>query len=437
MRAGGWQRASDVLGEALDLWRGPPFADIPCQLLHREEVPGWEQLRLQAIEWRVDAGLHLGRHGQLVPELQAMASEYPLRERFHAQLMLALARCGRRAEALAAYQQARRILVGELGVEPAAQLRNLQQQVLAGELDPAGEPGPGLPAGAPVPDGEHRVADTRAVRVAPRQLPAGLRHFAGRASELELLTSWPDAAGGLGETVLIAAISGPAGAGKTALAVHWAHQVAESFPDGQLYVDLRGFGPSGTPVEPAEAIRGFLETLRVPAGWLPASLEARAALYRSLLAGRRMLIVLDNARDAEQVRPLLPAGSGCVVVVTSRSQLTGLVAAQSARPVTLGVLTGAEARDLLAGRLGTERITGEAEAVTELIMLCAGLPLALAITAGRAGRGTARHRWPAGRAGRRGPGHGGARGFLLVLPAAERRGRADVPAARRAPRPGC
>jgi DNA-binding SARP family transcriptional activator len=384
VRASTWQRASDALGEALALWRGTPFADIPCQLLHRDEGPAWEQLRLQAIEWRVDADLHLGRHGQLVPELQAIAAGNPLRERFHAQLMLALARCGRRAEALDAYQQARGVLVAELGVEPSAELRHLQQQVLAGDLGPIPAPGPGLAAAAQTPGAGHRLAASPSGGTPPRHLPAGVRHFSGRSSELALLSVLPDDAGGPGETAQIALISGPAGVGKTALAVHWAHRVAESFPDGQLYVDLRGFGPSGTPTAPGEVLRGFLEALRIPASLLPAELEARAALYRSLVAGRRMLIVLDNARDAAQVRPLLPAGPGCVVVVTSRSQLTGLVAAQGARPVTLSVLAGAEARDLLAGRLGAERIAGEGEAAADLVRLCGGLPLALAITAARA-----------------------------------------------------
>jgi DNA-binding SARP family transcriptional activator/tetratricopeptide (TPR) repeat protein len=382
VRASAWQQASAALGEALELWRGTPFTDVPCQLLHRDEGPAWEQLRLQAIEWRVDADLHLGHHGQLVTELQVIAAGNPLRERFHAQLMLALARCGRRAEALDAYQQARRVLVSELGVEPSAELRSLQQQVLAGDLDPA--PGPELAAAAHPPDRERRLTASPSGGTAPRHLPAGVRHFAGRASELGLLSALPDDAGGPGETAQIAVISGPAGAGKTALAVHWAHQAAESFPDGQLYVDLRGFGPSGTPAAPDEVLRGFLAALGSPAASLPAELEARAALYRSLVAGRRMLIVLDNARDAAQVRPLLPAGPGCVAVVTSRSQLTGLVAALGARPVTLSLLAAGEARDLLAGRLGAERIAAEAEAAAELVRLCGGLPLALALTAARA-----------------------------------------------------
>jgi DNA-binding Lrp family transcriptional regulator/DNA-binding SARP family transcriptional activator len=209
VRAGAWRRASDVLREGLQLWRGAPFADIPCPLLHRDEVPGLEQLRLQAIEWRVEADLHLGHHGRLVPELQAIASAYPLRENFHAQLMLALARCGRRAEALAAYQQARRILVGELGVEPAAELQRLQQQVLAGEVEPASGPD-ALP---PAPRGDQDIAGPRSEPVVLHQLPNGRRCCVGRAGELDLLSSWRQDAGAPGETVLVTALSGTAGAG--------------------------------------------------------------------------------------------------------------------------------------------------------------------------------------------------------------------------------
>jgi hypothetical protein len=172
--------------------------------------------------------------------------------------------------------------------------------------------------------------------------------------------------------------------GKTALAVHFAHQAAGDFPDGQLYVNLRGFDPAGPPMTPGEAIRIFLDALGVPAAQLPASLDAQTGLYRSLLAGRRMLVLLDNARGVGQVRPLLPASPGCLVLVTSRSQLTGLAAAEGARPMALDLLTGGEAHELLAARLGDERLAAEPAAVQELIGLCARLPLALAIAAARA-----------------------------------------------------
>ena len=194
----------------------------------------------------------------------------------------------------------------------------------------------------------------------------------------------PEIAGGAGGTVLISAIRGTAGVGKTALAVHWAHQMASKFPDGQLYVNLCGYDPSGAPLAPAEVIRGFLDALAVPAERIPTGPDAQAGLYRSLLAGRRMLIVLDNASEAAQVRPLLPGTASCLVLVTSRNQLTGLAATEGAHRLTLDVLAEDEARDLLAYRLGTGRVTAEPEAVADLMTLCARLPLALNIVAARA-----------------------------------------------------
>ena len=219
--------------------------------------------------------------------------------------------------------------------------------------------------------------------VVPRQLPAPVRHFTGRRAELRLLTGLLDRAGAAPGPVLITAIDGMAGVGKTALAVHWAHQVADRFPDGQLYVNLRGFHPSGEPMSSAVAIRGLLDALQVPAEQIPAGPDAQAGLYRSLLSGRRMLVVLDNARDAGQVRPLLPGSSGCLAVVTSRSQLAGLAAAEGARQLTLDLLTEAEARELLARRLGVARLDVEPGAAAELIGLCARLPLALVIASAR------------------------------------------------------
>jgi tetratricopeptide (TPR) repeat protein len=226
----------------------------------------------------------------------------------------------------------------------------------------------------------------------PRQLSAAVTDFTGRAAELQVLTAIADkAAAGAAGTVVICAIGGTAGVGKTALALHWAHQVAERFGDGQLYVNLRGFGPSRTPVTPEEAIRGFLHAIGVPAERIPATPDGRERLYRSLLADRRMLVVLDNARDEQQVRPLLPAGPGTLVLVTSRNQLAGLAAADGARLVSLDVLGHAEAVQLLKTRIGTVRSAAEPEAVAEIAALCACLPLALAVAAARA---AARPRFP-------------------------------------------
>ena len=221
--------------------------------------------------------------------------------------------------------------------------------------------------------------------VVPRELPARIRHFAGRTTELATLAGLLDRASQTGPgTVLISAIGGTAGVGKTAMALHWAHQVADEFPDGQLYVNLRGFDPSGAPVAPEAAVRGFLESLGVPAGRIPAGLEARASLYRSMLAGKRIFVLLDNALDAAQVRPLLPGAPGSLVVVTSRGQLTGLAVTDGASQISLDVLTLAEARELLSRWLGTARVRAERKAVAEITGLCAGLPLALAIIAARA-----------------------------------------------------
>jgi tetratricopeptide (TPR) repeat protein len=250
-------------------------------------------------------------------------------------------------------------------------------RLLAHALD---VPFPGHAAAAP-PGG--RAAAVYPPIVVPRQLPGPVRHFAGRRAELELLTGLLGEAGTAPGPVLITAIGGTAGVGKTALAVHWAHQVAHRFPDGQLYVNLHGFDPSCRPAEAAEAIRVLLDALGVPAGQIPAGLDAMAGLYRSLLSGRRTLVLLDNARDAEQARPLLPGSPSCVVVVTSRSQLAGLAVSEGAYTLTLDLLTEAEAAELLARRLGAARLNAEPEATAELITLCARLPLALAIAAAR------------------------------------------------------
>jgi DNA-binding SARP family transcriptional activator len=375
VRARAWERASAVLAEALGLWRGAPLADVPSHILHRDEVPRLEQLRLQALEWRIEVGLHLGRHRELVTELQTLAVDHPLRERFQAQLMLALHRCGRQAEALEAYRNARMALVADAGVEPGLDLQQLHQRILHANPD--------LTAPTLADGDEPAVLTGPATPLVPRQLPAAVPHFAGRMDALETLDRLMEPATRTGGAV-ISVIGGTAGAGKTALAVRWAHQVAERFPDGQLYVNLRGFGPSDTPMTSAEAIRGFLDALQVPADRIPAETGTRAGLYRSVMAGRRMLVVLDNARDADQVRPLLPGSPGCVVLVTSRSQLAGLIAAEGASVLTLDVLSGAEARALLAGRLGTARIEGEPEAAADLADACARLPLALSIVAARA-----------------------------------------------------
>ncbi len=367
MRADMWARAEVVLGQALDLWRGTPFADVPSEVLKLDELPGLAELHLQAEEWRIEARLHLGRHVEVLSELRHLTGAYPLRERLHGLLMLALYGDGRQAEALAAYQNARHLLVDELGTEPGTELQSLHQRILAGEA--AGAEPAATPASGPA---------------APRQLPAAVLHFTGRTAELAALTGLLNQAGthSLG-TVVIAAMGGTAGVGKTALAVHWANQVAGRFVDGQLYVNLRGYDPS-PPATAADALAGFLRCLGVPGQEIPAEEDERAARYRSLLAGRKMLVVLDNARDEQQVRPLLPASLGSMVLITSRSQLGGLAAANGARLINLEVFSHAEAVQMLTARLGTTRAAAEPGAVDEMARLGACLPLALAVAAARA-----------------------------------------------------
>ncbi len=339
------------------------------------------------------------RSREAAAELPGLLADHPLSETLAGLLMLALHRSGQRADALAVFRATRRRLTGELGVEPGPGLQQLHQQILAGDPGLSGQPQTPQRDAAQLPAGGKQPATVSSARLAgnirrltaaapavpgvPRQLPAAVRHFAGRAAELNALTALLEGTRS-GSTVVISAIGGTAGVGKTALAIHWAHSAASQFPDGQLYVNLRGFGPSQDPVEPDEAVRGFLDALGVQPDRIPASPEAQAGLYRSMLAGKHMLIVLDNARDEDQVRPLLPGSPACVVVATSRAQLAGLVAAEGAQPVTLDVLTDAEARELLARRLGEQRVAAEPDAVIELTGLCGRLPLALAVTAARA-----------------------------------------------------
>ncbi len=391
--AGHWAQAADLFRRALGLWRGEPLADVPSQLLRDREVPPIQDQRLQALAARIGADLHLGRHGEVVAELRQLAAAHPLQEQFHAQLMLALYRSGRPADALTAYQEARRLLAEEVGIDPGPELRQLHQRILAADPElllvgdgaashvPAAT-SPATPAATSpaVPGGPGRTAATEPV--VPRLLPTATRHFAGRGEALRALARLADEAV-TSHTTVIAILDGTAGVGKTTLALHFAHQVAGRFPDGQLFVNLRGFDPAGPSVPPAEAVRLFLDALAVPAARIPDGLDAQAGLYRSLLAGKRVLVLLDNARDVDQIRPLLPASAGSLVIVTSRCQLTSLVAAEGAFPLTLDVLSDAEAQELLVRRLGQQRAAADPAAAGELIRLCARLPLALSIAAAR------------------------------------------------------
>jgi DNA-binding SARP family transcriptional activator len=368
-----WEKASAQASAALLLWRGEPLADVGSELLAQRVLPHLAEIRLQAWETRLEAEMGLGRHAEAIVELRRLVAEHPLREHLHALLMLALRQCGQRADALIAYQAARRILIAEVGAEPGPELRREHEQILASDRDAVTAPDRAMP--------DSGVRDP----VVPRQLPAPVPDFVGRDAELATLTGLANrAAASIGAALVISAIGGMAGIGKTALALYWAHQVAGRFPDGQLYVNLQGCGPSSAPVLPATAIRAFLAALGVRDEQIPVSPDAQEGLYRSLLSGRKMLVVLDNGRDAEQVRPLLPGSPGCLVVVTSRSQLAGLAATEGAYQLTLDVLPESEARELLTQRIGTRRAAAEPDAVGELAMWCGRLPLALAVAAARA-----------------------------------------------------
>lgn len=358
---GGGER--QLLDEALGLWRGGPYAE-QSDWLSQCEAPRFTERYLTALERRADLDLAAGRHNDLVAELRELTRQHPLREPLWTRLLLALAKSGRHAEAFEAYEAIRRRLADELGVDPSPELRQIHADLLEGAA-------PGLPGGA-------RGVD-RPASVVPQQLPADLAGFTGRADVIKALDGLLEESGS--PTVL--ALHGGGGIGKTTLAVHWAHRVKERFPDGQLFVDLRGYGP-GSPTAPAEALDGLLRGLGISGAQIPEGVDPRSALLRSTLADRRVLIILDNARDAEQVRPLLPGAGGPAVVVTSRSQLRGLATREGAKRIAVETLSGQESVTLLRDRLSDREVRNDV--LVELAELCGHLPLALAIAAERAGR---------------------------------------------------
>ena len=393
-RQGQVEQVAAGLRHALELWRGPALADVPRTAIVEAEAVRLEEQRYAAVEARIDAQLRLGRHTELLGDLHTLTTTQPLQERAWELLLLALYRSGRRADALAAYQRVRTILNAELGVEPGSTLQELHRRVLA--ADPAltasagPEPGSAPPTSEVSPISDPSAAAHPPVRPTPpaaepgpaaklpRQLPPDVAGFAGRGADLTrldaLLSDRP------GQPLRVLAIDGPPGVGKTALAVHWAHRVKHRFPDGQIFVNLRGYAPD-PPLSAAEVLVRFLAAFGVPAATIPADLDEAAAMYRSLLAGRRVLVVLDNAAGPDQVRPLLPGDEGCAVLVTGRDQLDWLVAREGAHRLKLGVLAPADAQDLLTELIGPARAAAEPGSVSALADLCGHLPLALRIAA--------------------------------------------------------
>ncbi|AGM09712.1 AfsR/SARP family transcriptional regulator [Amycolatopsis keratiniphila] len=357
-RDGETGRAAALFGEALRRWRGRPLADVPLLATHPKVVALLAERRALLARYG-DAMLAIGAADEVLTELVEAAADQPLDEPAQARLLRAYHLAGQRASAFRLYQEVRERLLEELGVEPGPELVAAHAALLED-----GEPLPGPPSAARV----------------PRQLPAEPPGFTGRAIELSILDELVPRPGGSGGTVALAAVTGTAGAGKTALAVHWAHRVKGRFPDGQLYANLRGHS-GGAPATALEVLTQFLAALEVPAERLPADTETASALYRTLMTDRKALVVLDNAVDVAQVRPLLPAGPGCLVLVTARDRMAGLVAFHGARRLTLGMLDTGEALELLARLLGAERIRAEHEAAAEVAGLCAYLPLALRIAA--------------------------------------------------------
>jgi DNA-binding SARP family transcriptional activator len=388
--AGDPERAAAQLAEALALWHGSPLADVPPTTLVETEAERLTELRLDAAELRVMAELACGSHAQVIPELRRLLADHSLRENLWLLLMQALDGAGRHAEALEAYGQARSVLAEELGVDPGAELRQCYAELLAKDdaltKDAGDAPGSisagtvtassGPASSSPAPP------DARVPRSAPvpAQLPADVADFTGRDDQVRHLVDLLSSAGADDESgaVRIALVAGAGGLGKTSLAVHAAHRVRGSFSDGQLYVDLLGATPH--PLPAADVLARFLRDLGVDGREIPVDEDERAARYRTILAGRRMLIVLDNARDAAQVRSLLPGSASCAVLVTTRSRMADLA---STRLVDLNVLDDDEALTLFTRVVGDERAAAEPEATAELLLACAGLPLAIRICAAR------------------------------------------------------
>ncbi|MFL1906000.1 AfsR/SARP family transcriptional regulator [Streptomyces tauricus] len=391
--AGRPAEATGLFVRALSLWLGRTAEGLPRTAYSHAVFAGIDAEYPHTARDAADAALAAGDTSRVLPLVRRAAESEPLNECLQARLVLVLAAEGLAAQALDHYQVVRSRLTSELGVDPGSELREAQIRVLRGTVVPtrtsrSGDPKAADTSGASSPGGSRGASPGAGPgatpRVRPAQLPADLHAFTGRRAELDWMRDLLPADGGTPATVVISAIGGAPGVGKTTLALHWAHSNTRHFPDGQLYVNLRGYDPAGVALTPSAAICYFLEALGVPAEDIPPSLDGQAALYRSMLAGRRVLVVLDNARSAEQVRPLLPGTPTCVTVITSREQLYGLVAANGARSLRLDILTVTESIEFMAKRLGAARVTADRQAAVRIAEQCGRLPLALAIVCARA-----------------------------------------------------
>ncbi|GAA3836747.1 BTAD domain-containing putative transcriptional regulator [Sphaerisporangium flaviroseum] len=365
-----------ALEEALALWRGPALVDVPSESLQRDEVPRLTEERLRVLERWFDVKLVTGGGNEIVPDLRSATAEHPLRERFWAQLMLALVGSGRQTEALEAYRTVVGLLREEVGIDPGEELRHLHRSILTGEAEPSFPSGqdPIVVTSSPARPGPKETVE-QGVPV-PAELPRDVASFVGRADEIRhlcgLLTA-PDA-------FTICVLTGAGGVGKSALAVHVAHRVAHRFPDGHLYVNLHGATPNVAPLKLEEVLGRFLRSVGVPDAAIPPGADEAAGRLRSLTDGKRMLIVLDNAYDAAQVRPLLPGSKTCRVLVTSRKALASLDGVAHHR---MGALPADEAVALLGRLVGPERVDAEPVAAAQIARSCEGLPLAICLAASR------------------------------------------------------
>jgi len=375
------ERSLALLQQRLAAWRGTPYEQFADEEWARPEIVRLEELRCSAQERMVEARLRAGRLQEAVMAAKALTEAQPLRGEGSRLLAVSLWLANRSADALDALRDHRRHLAEELGLAPEPRLVVLEQAIREQRPEVLAEAGfaaddvalEALRAPHPLKPAGH---------VRPAQLPRPSASFNGRESQMRQLTAQADA----GDGTVLAVIKGPGGVGKTTLALRWAHQMAARYSDGQLYADLRGFGPENAPEEPGEILAGFLSALGVPDQRIPPGLPDRMALYRSLLAGRRMLLVLDNARNAEQVRPLLPGTGGCAVVLTCRGGLTGLVLAEGAKQIRLDAFGDDDARAYLAARLGAAAVDADPAARDAIVARCGGLPLALAVVAARGAR---------------------------------------------------